>query len=148
MPAYSKKDQVKPKIKKKKPKNLLTPLENKLDKLWSLKVKELAGYACEYCGKDTTLNSHHIYSRSKKSVRWCLLNGVCLCVSHHTFSSTFSAHKTPAEFIDWIELNRGVTWLIGLKTEANKISDKITVEYLQDLIDAYGSPKKKVHSED
>ena len=65
-------------------------IDGKLDIAWSKLVKLRAGMKCEYCSKTSYLNSHHIYSRSKKSTRWNPDNGICLCVGHHTFSSTFS----------------------------------------------------------
>ena len=74
---------------------------------------------CQYCGKTTTLNSHHIYSRSKRSTRWSTDNGITLCVSHHTFNSGVSAHKTPLEFIDWLKNEWGEQRIIKLKIEAN-----------------------------
>lgn len=82
-------------------------LDKKLDDAWSLAIKIKAGFKCEYCGKTTTLNSHHITTRGKKSVRWSLNNGICLCVAHHTFSSEFSAHKTSLLFIPWLIKYRG-----------------------------------------
>ena len=48
----------------------LKGIDGKLDDAWSELVKLEAGYKCEYCGKNTTLNSHHIFSRSNRSVRW------------------------------------------------------------------------------
>lgn len=95
-------------------------IDKKLDDAWSLKVKERAGFKCEYCGKQNALNSHHVYSRSKKSTRWDVDNGVCLCVGHHVFSSSFSAHKTPLEFIEWIKSVRGEVWFHVLRLKANQ----------------------------
>lgn len=94
-------------------------IDGKLDDAWSLKVKELADFKCEYCGKATMLNSHHVYSRSNKAVRWDTENGVCLCVGHHTFSSGFSAHKTPLEFIEWLKGHRGEERVDALRVKAN-----------------------------
>ena len=96
-------------------------IDNKLDTAWSLLVKLVHGMKCEYCGKTTTLNSHHIYSRSKKSTRWSVENGSCLCVSHHTFNSGFSAHKTPLEFTEFIIEKRGQEWYENLRAEANEV---------------------------
>lgn len=96
----------------------------RLFKLWAEKVKELAGNKCEKCGKPNGLNSHHIYSRSKLSTRWDTDNGVCLCVAHHTLSSSFSAHKTPAEFIEWIKERRGEEWYMSLRRKANAVQKK------------------------
>ena len=100
----------------------LKGVDGKLDKAWSKLVKIRAGMECEYCGKTTYLNSHHIFSRSKRSTRWTILNGVCLCVGHHTFSSTFSAHKTPLEFVDWLTNKRGVEFIDRLRVQAHALS--------------------------
>ncbi len=94
-------------------------IDGKLDIAWSKLVKLRAGMKCEYCGKTNYLNSHHIYSRSKKSTRWDVLNGISLCVGHHTFSSTFSAHKTPLEFIKWLENYKGTDYIDDLTIRAN-----------------------------
>ncbi len=100
----------------------LKGVDGKLDIAWSKLVKLIAGNKCEYCGKTTYLNSHHIYSRSKRSVRWDVKNGICLCVGHHTFSSTFSAHKTPLEFVKWLENYKGTDYIDNLTLKANSIS--------------------------
>ncbi len=53
-----------------------------LDTAWSETVKVRDGYTCQKCGsKDKQLNSHHIFSRSFKSTRWDIDNGICLCCS-------------------------------------------------------------------
>ncbi len=100
----------------------LKGIDGKLDDAWSLLVKLRAGMKCEYCGKATRLNSHHIYSRSKRSTRWDVNNGICLCVGHHTFSSGFSAHKTPLEFTDWLEKYKGTNFIDKLRIKANYTS--------------------------
>ena len=100
----------------------LKGVDGKLDIAWSKLVKLIAGNKCEYCGKTSYLNSHHIYSRSKRSVRWDVKNGICLCVGHHTFSSTFSAHKTPLEFVKWLEDYKGTDYIDNLTLKANSIS--------------------------
>jgi hypothetical protein len=97
----------------------LKGIDGKLDDAWSLLVKLEAGFKCEYCGTDKNLNSHHIYSRSNRSVRWDESNGVCLCVAHHTFSSGFSAHKTPLEFVYWLEEEYGKVYMDELRLKAN-----------------------------
>lgn len=98
-------------------------IDGKLDVAWSKLVKLRAGMKCEiqYCNKPV-LNSHHIFSRSKKSTRWDVQNGICLCVGHHTFSSVFSAHKTPLEFIDWLYKYKGENEIMKLRIRANQIS--------------------------
>lgn len=103
-------------------------IDKKLDDAWSKLVKLKAGMKCEYCGKTTTLNSHHIFSRSKKSTRWDVDNGISLCVAHHTFSSKFSAHKTPTEFTYWLEGYRGKKYIEKLTLKAHSISKLHTFE--------------------
>jgi hypothetical protein len=68
------------------------------------------------------LNSHHIYSRSNRSTRWDLENGVCLCVGHHTFSTKFSAHKTPTEFTEWLYGVKGEEFMSELRVNAHSIA--------------------------
>lgn len=92
------------------------------DDQWAREVKERAGFKCEYCGKKDNLNSHHIFSRSNRSVRWDLDNGVALCPGCHVFSDTFSAHKTPMEFTIWIKEKRGEEWYQNLRVKAKSVS--------------------------
>ena len=94
------------------------------DKNWSYMVKELAGNKCEYCGKTENLNSHHIFSRSNHNLRWDVVNGCCLCAGCHTFSTKFSAHKTPLEFAIWIKEYRGEEWYEDLLKKARMICKK------------------------
>ena len=101
-----------------------------VDDLWALKVKERAGYKCEYCGSERYLNSHHIFSRSNHSVRWDLENGMCLCPSHHVLGN-FSAHKAPLEFSDWIKETRGDEWYQRLKFKANQTAPKVNLEEIK-----------------
>lgn len=99
-----------------------TALRNKCDKLWAEVIKLRAGNKCEYCSLTSGLNSHHIFSRSNGSVRHDLNNGICLCASHHVFNSKFSAHKAPAEFMAWIEEQRGREWLMELRKKAQMVA--------------------------
>lgn len=99
----------------------LKGVDGKLDDAWSELVKLRAGNKCEYCGKKSPLNSHHIFSRSKKSTRWLPENGICLCVGHHTFSSTFSAHLTPTEFTYWLERYKGKNFIDLLTIKSNSV---------------------------
>ena len=93
-------------------------IDKKLDDAWAKAVKE-RDKECQYCRKTTYLNAHHIYSRSKRSVRWDLMNGITLCVAHHVFSSKFSAHKTGIEFADWLINKKGEKWMQTLRIKAN-----------------------------
>ena len=136
-----------------KPKKLIAPkiaqekktkkaIGKQLDNAWSLLVKLNAGMKCEYCGNKTNLNSHHIYSRGKNSVRWCLDDGICLCVGHH-IGMQFSAHKTPASFIMWLIGYKGSTFMENLQWKSNQTSHlsefdkKIILEELKAKIAAF-----------
>ena len=103
------------------------PLSKKLDLAWANKIKEYG--MCEYCHKTKPLNAHHFYSRSIRSVRWDIDNGFCLCVGCHVFSSKFSAHKTPAEFVEWAIEKRGIQWYETLKERKNRVVKYLDSDY-------------------
>ncbi|TET08093.1 MAG: hypothetical protein E3J83_04255 [Candidatus Atribacteria bacterium] len=124
----------------KKAKTTRRKLRDQLDKLWAEIVKKRAGNKCEYCRKTTYLNTHHIFSRSNLSVRWDLDNGVCLCAGHHTLSNN-SAHKSPAEFIEWIKEMWGIGWYEDLRKKANQIK-KWTIPELKELVKEFKSEAK------
>ena len=86
-------------------------IDKQLDELWAEAVKVRAGYKCEYCGKTSHLNAHHIYSRSNYVVRWSIENGIALCSGHHTLNASFSAHKNPIEFYHWLLDYKGQKWM-------------------------------------
>lgn len=67
----------------------------KLDKAWSLRVKELAHFRCQYCLKENVhLNSAHIIGRRNHSVRWDVRNGMCLCYNcHMAYDHHLPLHK-------------------------------------------------------
>ncbi len=108
-------------VKKQSSKSYIT---KKLDTKWSREVKRLAGFKCEYCGKEENLNSHHIFSRSNMAVRHDLENGISLCSGHHVLKSDFSAHKTPLEFTLWIKEYRGEEWFNRLRKKAKRLTTK------------------------
>jgi 5-methylcytosine-specific restriction endonuclease McrA len=75
---------------------------SKYDKVWSKAVRD-RDKRCLVCGKTEYLAAHHFIRRGVKSTRLALDNGITLCPSHHTFSSDFSAHRTPESFKRWFE---------------------------------------------
>jgi hypothetical protein len=102
-------------MKRKHPKPHRTHVRDELDDLFKLAIRKLKGHKCEHCGKTKYLNVHHYYTRKSRSVRWNLMNGFLLCVGCHTMSSTFSAHQTPADFVDWAVKDRGSLWAYSLR---------------------------------
>ena len=121
---------------------LMKTIDKKLDDAWSLLVKLKAGMECEIetCRKTKYLNSHHIFTRRNKAVRWCVDNGVALCPSHHTLNSKFSAHATPVTFTSWLEKKRGKDFIEMLTYKSNQVSKlhkfekELLLKILQDEI--------------
>ena len=111
-----------------------------LDNLWSKIIKLRAKEKCEYCGNPTRLNSHHIFSRKNRSVRWDIANGVALCPLHHTLGQ-MSAHAAPIEFAEWLKEKRGITWYETLRLKA---AQTVKVDYNLELLylKQYESGKK------
>jgi len=120
--------------KKEKKQNSISSLTKKADILWSECVKIRDWYKCAYCGKKEHLNSHHLFTRSRKSTRWDIDNGISLCSWHHTLSSTFSAHQTWLEFFEWLEKQKGREWIDKLSTKSRWII-KVTPDFIKSEID-------------
>jgi predicted restriction endonuclease len=119
--AHSCRNNGKIKVKKKIGKKALA---KRLMEEWSLKVKELANFKCEKCGSTEYLNSHHIFGRKNKSVRYDVDNGCCLCAGHHKFKTDFSAHETPLLFTHFIIDKRGQEWYEVLRLKARSIKSE------------------------
>ena len=84
-----------------------------VDKLFSLQVREFG--RCEKCGKQSGLQTAHIYSRSNLHLRYDTKNVLCLCSGCH-----LKAHHEPADFIEWVD-HRFPTRLDYLRVEKNKL---------------------------
>ncbi len=117
-----------------KKRNSISYLSDKTDDLWAIAVKVNFNYRCQYCNKwpdEAQLHSHHLFTRSRKSTRWDIENWICLCASHHTLSSEFSAHKTWNEFFIWLEWIKGREWIDMIASRSNEIAH-ITPDYIQE----------------
>ena len=108
------------KVKAKK-QNSISYLTKQADKFWSEAVKIEYNYECQYCWKTTYLNSHHLFTRARKSTRWDIDNWICLCSWCHTLSSNFSAHQTPLEFFEWLEWIRWRDRIDWMSTKSREI---------------------------
>lgn len=117
--------------KRRKRKSEREKLKDKLDKIVSRLVRS-KGY-CVYCGKvdDSVLHCCHIFSRKKLSVRWNLLNLLCMCASCHA-----KAHDSPLLFAEFVRDYLGAIKYEELKKLANTIV-KWTECDLQKLLEAY-----------
>lgn len=58
-------------------------LIKELDLLWAKIILKKFNHKCAICGKNDRLQAHHIFSRNKRSTRWDIENGICLCSGHH-----------------------------------------------------------------
>jgi hypothetical protein len=79
----------------------MNALKKQADSLWSLVIKKRDNYRCQLAGKDHlkckgNLQSAHIISRTKLSIRYNLCNGRCLCQAHHTYYTFRSS--------EWIQI--------------------------------------------
>jgi len=68
-------------------------LEKELDDLWHKAVLKRDNYGCKICGSRDRLQTHHIFSRIRRSTRWDMENGITLCAGHH-----YLAHRDPEKF--------------------------------------------------
>jgi 5-methylcytosine-specific restriction endonuclease McrA len=129
----------KEKIKKKRAESVST-LTKTADKLWSELIKIQGGNKCAYCGTTEYLNSHHLFTRSRRATRWDLENWITLCSGHHTLSSEFSAHQTSLEFFLWIEELKWREFIEKISKRSQQIT-KVTSEYLQTTIELFKTIK-------
>jgi 5-methylcytosine-specific restriction endonuclease McrA len=91
--------------------------EKKLDRLWSEAIKARDGYRCRRCGRTTNLQSAHIHSRSRKSTRHDLDNGLTLCGGR---CHLFFAHKDPLQFAEFVKQELGEEKYTLLMVKASK----------------------------
>lgn len=122
-------------------------IEKKLDDAWSKLVKLRAGNKCEYCGTKTKqLHSHHLFTRSRRSTRWDVQNGICLCAGHHVLGN-FSAHKSPLEFTEWLYTYKGKDFIDKIRLKSNGLGKftlfekEILLKELQKEINKYAESK-------
>jgi hypothetical protein len=121
-------------------------LSKQLDDLWRQYIYKRAGNKCEYCGKEGSLNAHHIFSRSNRPIRWDTDNGICLCPYHHTLG-TISFHKAPAMMLGWLQTIRGSVWYERLLLKAGT-STKFSLDDLKMLVMYYKAKIKELENAD
>lgn len=69
----------------------------KCDKAMSILVRE-KGH-CEWCGSTQNLQHAHIIGRSNKTLRYDIINALCLCVGCHIYKW----HRSPLEAFEWFQ---------------------------------------------
>ena len=113
------------------------------DKYFSDVVRLKAGYVCENCRKqDGRMECAHIFGRAAKSVRWSLMNAVCLC---HTCHRNFTSN--PYEFTAWLEAYKGSGYLDILR-EKWQVLMRTTKLLRKDIATHYRLEHRKMVADD
>jgi hypothetical protein len=85
-------------------------LRNECDVMFSRLVREKR--YCEKCGRnDIKLDCAHIIPRGNKTLRWDLINALCLCHRCHRFW----AHMNPIDFTEWYKTKYPKRYIYLLK---------------------------------
>ena len=82
----------------------------KADRAWSEAVYAEWDGRCAVCGESAHLNAHHLIPRGRRATRHDTKNGILLCVSHHLYDRTCSAHGGPLGFANWLQTNHPEVW--------------------------------------
>ena len=80
--------------------------QKELDDAFSTFIKSRDNWQCAICGNDYKPCCHHILPRELKQYRYDESNAITLCLSHHKFNRTISAHNAPFAFFLWLEVFR------------------------------------------
>ena len=122
----------KPKRKKRTPRQIEDDL---CLVLWSAAVRTRDGYVCQYCGIPTKrAEAHHIFTRTNRSTRFDLENGVTLCWPCHHY------RVGQGEFSYWVAHE----WLGIKRWEALRAKTRETVK----ATDAwYAEQEKRLRAE-
>ena len=116
-------------------------LEIECENLWRKIGLHVANNKCEYCGKTSNLNCHHIFTRSRNSTKWDTDNCLVLCIEHHTLSKKISAHKSPKAFFEWLESYKGKDFIELLQCRSKQYCKpdlKLTIIYLKQEVSKRG----------
>ena len=82
----------------------------KADAVWSKLIRQAGVCAVNNADCSGGLNAHHLIGRRVGCVRHSLQNGICLCATHHVFSSRLSPHQGAVGFAAWMQGNRPEQW--------------------------------------
>ena len=106
-PAKLENRMAKSKLAKRKANPNSTYWKDKADEAWAQEIRAVG--KCEYCGRQSGLNAHHIIARIRLRFRHDLSNGCCLCSSCHAFDSAISPHIdsfSAENFLNWLKEER------------------------------------------
>ena len=80
--------------------------KERLEKEWAIAIRARDNNACVVCHTFNRPNAHHILPRELHKWKFDKTNGITLCVKHHKFSRTLSAHNCSLPFFVWLSCNR------------------------------------------
>lgn len=92
------------------------------DAQWAIAVKERDGWQCRRCGgtyayRGGGLHAHHIFTRSRRSARHLLENGITLCAPKcHPW-----AHSHPRDFLAWAVDELGIEAFEALRARSREM---------------------------
>jgi 5-methylcytosine-specific restriction endonuclease McrA len=92
------------------------------DRAWAKAVKQRDKGTCRRCEKvpdPRGLHAHHIFTRSRRSTRHDLENGVSLCYGDHRW-----AHSNPLEFHAWMQHELGMEAYLELKKRSVRLKKR------------------------
>lgn len=126
----------------KKTKKAFSSRKQFADWLWLLVVKARAGFTCEISGCDytqTVLNAHHIAGKSESSLRYSLLNGICISMGIHKFDAHSTEYFRRKAFEDKVRELRGEKIYESLEELAKEDGYPIekVIEYLLKVAKQY-----------
>ena len=134
--------------KRKKKSNLQKRKENENSTYWGTKALKLwreicllkFNNKCLICNTTEQLEAHHpISKKTCKSLTYNTTNQILLCSKHHnwfgTEEHTFSAHKAPLQFYDYLKEHYPNIYfdIWAIDIEAEKQKEFTTKEYYEEL---------------
>lgn len=99
-----------------------------LDVIWSKLIHKKYDNKCAICGA-TPCQAHHIFSRTYRSTRWDIDNGIALCYRHHFHF----AHSKFEEFRDWVIQEIGEELYMQVKERSRQILKESIEDSLERL---------------
>jgi len=117
-------------------KTKIQKLKAKLDKAWSLKVRERCVDELDGTrGHITDFDAHHIKRRGNQSTRWDLNNGACLTKGNHRFKVHMDTF-TVGILIEKLKGERGEDWWKNLCKRTEEMY-KPGIKELEDLLEEF-----------
>ena len=103
--------------------------ERRLNRAWSAAVRNRDRHMCRRCF-GMPVEPHHIFTSSRRSTRWDLVNGIALCRSCHRW-----IHAHPADGMIWLTHVLGEATLEALQLKSRQRA-KFTSEERDEMLAA------------